>query len=1236
MINLEAGIKNYVVTFNPAPDLDVVGYVINASLESGFTPSASNVVSIGPDTSVTIPSDDGVYYVKVAAYDSFEDPENIDFLSLNYSEEKSVEVRSVGDVIAMLSGQITDSELHSELSSRIDLIDLPELGLVDRLAQEVLDRAAAVSGEAQARAAALDYYYTKVEADTAIAQAVVGATSGSVTNESLATALTSYYTKTEADSATATAITGATSSFISGSSLATALSSYYTKVEADSATATAITGATSSLVSSSSLATALSSYYTKAEADSATATAITGATSSLVSNTSLATSLSSYYTKVATDSAIATASSGAVATANNNTASALINYSTTVQTNTAINGAITTAVSAKMMLKVDANGKIAGIGLWSDGVTSNVEILADRFSIVGAGPGATPLVPFIVDQGTVYIAKAAIKDGDIDNAKIGNVIQSSNYVAGSAGWKIDKAGSPEFNSGTFRGKVIFGAASSGYNNLTDKPTSLAAISSTDASTLSTASSTAATALTNAATAQNSANTANSLLSDIAADNKLTATEKHSVRKEWDIVAAEWSGISTQADTFTITTEKTNYINSFQALANYLNAGVTWSSGVPSWISDANLSVTTTIVGSTFRTNWKNYYDKRTALLNAIATKAKTIADAAHTAADTAVTTANTAAANATTAAANATTANNLLTDIASDSRLTPNEKYSVRKEWDIVAAEKAGIGTQATSFGITTEKTTYDSAFQSLANYLNSGVTWSSGIPAWLSDANLSTTTAIVGAAFRVNWKNYYDARTALLNAIAAKAATMANFTDGDVTTIARPVGGSYTFSGGVTGAIKIALPVLWTNTMIQFSVDVYNYSANKHFTVLIGGYNSSSVGWVNTSSSIVGGVNANYAVRYGHDGVSSCVWIGEADTVWSHPKVSVKNVIVGYINYSIDTWKSGWDVSMVTAFNTVTYTDSDNMVYASDVAKVGGTLAATVRDNAATALADATTANSLLSDIASDSKLTPVEKQSVKLEWDVVVAEKSANDTQATSFGITTEKTAYGTAYTTLSTYITPLLTDLTATSNIVGATFRTNFKNYYDARTTLLNAIATKAKTLADAAQSTANTASNTITNWTKPGETTIDGNKIYTGDAYVDTLQIKGEALILSYLTLGQNYFYTSADFSAHASIQMCTTVVDLTTVPTEVGNVSVAIRAHAYFNGYAAGMGIRVNGISVGSTQGYSTTYYMDYQGFGVNAKTALAVGQSHTIALYADASSGRWINKPTLEIMAIKR
>ena len=45
----------------------------------------------------------------------------------------------------------------------------------------------------------------------------------------------------------------------------------------------------------------------------------------------------------------------------------------------------------------------------------------------------------------VVTNSAQISDGIITNAKIGSVIQSSNYSAGSAGWIINKNGSAEFN-----------------------------------------------------------------------------------------------------------------------------------------------------------------------------------------------------------------------------------------------------------------------------------------------------------------------------------------------------------------------------------------------------------------------------------------------------------------------------------------------------------------------------------------------------------------------------------------------------------------------------------------------------------------------------------------------------------------------------------------------------------------------------------------------------------------------
>lgn len=59
------------------------------------------------------------------------------------------------------------------------------------------------------------------------------------------------------------------------------------------------------------------------------------------------------------------------------------------------------------------------------------------------------------------VSTAQIADASINNAKITGAIQSSAYVAGSAGWQIDKAGDAEFNDATFRGTIDVSSATSG-------------------------------------------------------------------------------------------------------------------------------------------------------------------------------------------------------------------------------------------------------------------------------------------------------------------------------------------------------------------------------------------------------------------------------------------------------------------------------------------------------------------------------------------------------------------------------------------------------------------------------------------------------------------------------------------------------------------------------------------------------------------------------------------------------
>ena len=358
------------------------------------------------------------------------------------------------------------------------------------------------------------------------------------------------------------------------------------------------------------------------------------------------------------------------------------------------------------------------------------------------------------------------------------------------------------------------------------------------------------------------------------------------------------------------------------------------------------------------------------------TAAQTAANNAQTTANTAKTNAATAQATADAAKSSATSANNLLSDITNDNKLTAAEKQQTKKEWDTIVSEKTKNDAAADRFSV--PKTAYGTAYTTLSNYI---------IPLLSS---LTTTSAIIGTDFRAKFKAYYDARTDLLNAIAAKGKTLAD--------------------------------------------------------------------------------NAQTAAN-------------NAQT-------------------TADTAKS----NATTAQNTANAAKSAATT-AQSTADTAKTNAATAQSTANTAKSSAESANSLLTDIASDNKLTPSDKQQAKKEWDAIVSEKVKNDAAADKFGVS--KTAYGTAYSNLSTYVTPLLSSLTTTSAIAGTAFRANFKAYYDARTDLLNAISEKARTLAVAAQSTADTAkSNASTAQTMANNVNTALNTLKTslkGMAYQDMVTL-----------------------------------------------------------------------------------------------------------------------------------
>ncbi|HGI5197036.1 TPA: DUF1983 domain-containing protein [Yersinia enterocolitica] len=133
----------------------------------------------------------------------------------------------------------------------------------------------------------------------------------------------------------------------------------------------------------------------------------------------------------------------------------------------------TAAIDQKMTAVVDADGASATYSLRaglnyngqfvSAGMVIGAEFIngvakasigfnADSFILL-SGPEGNKFSPWAVVNGQTFINDAFIQDGSITNAKIGEYIQSSNYIPGSIGWSINKNGNAEFNDVTVRGTV---------------------------------------------------------------------------------------------------------------------------------------------------------------------------------------------------------------------------------------------------------------------------------------------------------------------------------------------------------------------------------------------------------------------------------------------------------------------------------------------------------------------------------------------------------------------------------------------------------------------------------------------------------------------------------------------------------------------------------------------------------------------------------------------------------------
>ena len=139
---------------------------------------------------------------------------------------------------------------------------------------------------------------------------------------------------------------------------------------------------------------------------------------------------------------------------------------------------------------------------------------------------------------------------------------------------------------------------------------------------------------------------------------------------------------------------------------------------------------------------------------------------------------------------------------------------------------------------------------------------------------------------------------------------------------LTRPKGASYTTTASsVTGAIKIKMPPgIPVHGMWKMTIKIYEYGARGNgYTIECGCHLYPSTAYNRYQYAI--GVDSNIAltIRYGTDGTSGCIWIGENATTWSYPQIHVTEFSNGFNNPGNPDWNAGtWGVTIGTIDNSV------------------------------------------------------------------------------------------------------------------------------------------------------------------------------------------------------------------------------------------------------------------------------------------------------------------------------
>lgn len=361
-----------------------------------------------------------------------------------------------------------------------------------------------------------------------------------------------------------------------------------------------------------------------------------------------------------------------------------------------------------------------------------------------------------------------------------------------------------------------------------------------------------------------------------------------------------------------------------------------------------------------------------------------------------------------------------LAAMSSDGTLSKEEKPAVRQQWSQIQKEYAKYQTDATSFGVSI--TALKGAYDALAAYLSSiGLT---------SD----TDTTIVPDTFNQKFADYYAEVSRFSNLVAQKQADEAvdNLQVGARNYIAKQFIREWNSAKeGVTDVVTSGadadgayLCVNW-GKLIQAGLVATNVSLVSTVPDCFGGQikykpNTPYV----FKARIKQGAEITFRIAY-EDGTKE---------VLSAPPAGTEGVYE--VVHTIDASRVVQKIYM--------YINKGVSMYLYDIQLTEGNKAPTGYITAEEDVQAQIEQVKLNVDyIASDSSLTPSDKQQVANEWARIQGEYWSIMARADQYNVPTE--AFTFYFQRLEDYLTPLLADMSTTSEITGTEFRDVFSDYY-----------------------------------------------------------------------------------------------------------------------------------------------------------------------------------------------